>query len=60
MKLVKFIRHYFRNKPYTKKQIEELNRIEKEVIKNLSDLSDTDLDYLDHKAEDKMENPKEI
>ena len=60
MKLVKFIRYYFRKKPPTEKKIEELHRIEREVIKNLSDSIDTDLDYLDYVSEEKSDNPKKI
>ena len=60
MKLVKFIRHYLRKRPPTQKQIEDLYRIEREVIKNLSDSIDTDLDYLNFKSEDKSNNPKKI
>ena len=60
LKLVKFIRYYFRKKPLTQKQIEELHRIEKEVIQNLSDSIDTDLDYLDYVCEIKSDNPKKI
>mgnify|MGYP001253575173 FL=1 len=60
MKLVKFIKHYFLKRPLTQKQIEELHRIEREVIKNLSDSIDTDLDYLDYVSEEKSDNPKKI
>ena len=60
LKLVKFIKHHVQERPSTQKQIEELHRIEKEVIQNLSDLSDTDLDYLDYVSEDKSDNPKNI
>ena len=60
MKLVKFIRYYSRKKPPTEKQIEELHRIEREVIQNLSDLIDTDLDYLDYLSEDTTDNPNKI
>ena len=60
LKLVKFIGHYFLKRPLTQKQIEELHRIEREVIKNLSDSIDTDLDYLDYVSEEKSDNPKKI
>ena len=60
MKLVKLIRYYFSKRPLTQKQIDKLFRIEREVIKNLSDSIDTDLDYLDFKSEDKSDNPKKI
>ena len=60
LKLVKFIRHYFQKRPLTQKQIDKLFRIEREVIKNLSDSIDTDLDYIDYPSEDKADNPKKI
>ncbi len=60
MRLVKFIKYYFRKTPLTQKQIDKLFRIEREVIKNLSDSIDTDLDYLDYKSENKSDNPKKI
>ena len=60
LKLVKFIKHHLQERPSTQKQIEDLYRIEREVIKNLSDSIDTDLDYLDYVSEEKSDNPKKI
>ena len=53
MKLVKFIK-YYRNKDYTKEQMEQFYRKEKILIQKVLDSFDDELEYLDKSSEDDL------